>query len=149
MNERCFVMLKPGAMNRRIVGEIIGRLERKGLNLTAVKLMKLSQELAQQHYSEHRKKPFFPGLISYVTSAPVLAMVWEGDNCVALMRKLVGATNPAEASPGTIRGDYCIHTGLNIIHASDSPKNAEREIALFFKPDEIIPWKDEHMNKWI
>lgn len=149
MTERCFVMLKPGAINRRIVGEIIGRLERKGLNLIAIKLIKVSPELAQQHYAEHKKKAFFPGLITYVTSAPVLAMIWEADNCVAIMRKLIGATNPAEALPGTIRGDYCIHTGLNIIHASDSPKNGERECALFFRPEEIIPWQDEYMNKWI
>lgn len=149
MTERCFVMLKPGAMNRRIVGEIINRIERKGLNLTAVKLMKITPELAQQHYAEHIKKSFFKDLVTYVTSAPVLAMVWEGDNCVALMRKLVGATNPAEALPGTIRGDYCIHTDLNIIHASDSPKSGERETALFFRPEEIIQWQDEHAHKWI
>lgn len=149
MIERCFVMLKPGAINRRIVGEIITRLERKGLNLSAAKLMKIGPELAKQHYAEHAKKSFFAELIAYVTSAPVLAMVWEGDNCVALMRKMIGATNPAEALPGTIRGDFCIHTGLNIIHASDSAKNGERECSLFFKPEEIISWHDEYTDKWI
>ena len=135
-------MLKPGVLNRRIVGEVINRLERKGLKLVGLKMMKISEELAGKHYAEHEEKPFFGDLVSYITSAPVVAMVWQGDDCVTLVRKLCGATKPSEAAPGTIRGDFCLHTQFNVIHASDSDASAEREINLFFKPEEIIDWKD-------
>ena len=145
--ERCFVMLKPGVINRRIVGEVLSRLERKGLNLVGMKMMTISGELAANHYAEHKEKPFFADLTSYITSGPVVAMVWQGDNCVQIVRKLVGATKVEEAQPGTIRGDYCLHTPHNIIHASDSDESAKREINLFFKEDEIIDWKDESV-KW-
>lgn len=141
--EKCFTMLKPGAVNRRIIGEVISRLEKKGLKLIAVKMMNISPELAANHYAEHKGKAFYDGLIEYITSGPVVAMVWAGDNCVQLVRKLVGSTNPAEAMPGTIRGDYCSHTQHNIIHASDSDESAEREVNLFFKPEELIIWEDE------
>ena len=142
MDTRCFSMLKPGVLNRRIVGEVINRLERKGLKLVGLKMMNISEELAGKHYAEHEGKPFFGDLVSYITSAPVVAMVWQGDDCVTLVRKLCGATMPSEAAPGTIRGDFCLHTQFNVIHASDSDASAEREINLFFKPEEIIDWKD-------
>ncbi|MCQ2599811.1 MAG: nucleoside-diphosphate kinase [Treponema sp.] len=142
METRCFSMLKPGVLNRRIVGEVINRLERKGLKLVGLKMMNISEELAGKHYAEHEGKPFFGDLVSYITSAPVVAMVWQGDDCVTLVRKLCGATKPSEAAPGTIRGDFCLHTQFNVIHASDSDASAEREINLFFKPEEIIDWKD-------
>ena len=135
-------MLKPGVLNRRIVGEVINRLERKGLKLVGLKMMNISEELAGKHYAEHKEKPFFGELVSYITSAPVVAMVWQSDDCVTLVRKLCGATKPSEAAPGTIRGDFCLHTAFNVIHASDSDESAEREINLFFKPEEIIDWKD-------
>lgn len=141
--ERCFVMLKPGVLNRRIVGEVISRLEKKGLNLIGMKMMQISPELADRHYAEHVGKSFFDSLKSYIISGPVIAMAFQAEECVAIVRKLVGSTKVLEAQPGTIRGDYALHTNLNIIHASDSPENGEREINLFFKPEEIIEWKDE------
>lgn len=141
--ENCFTMLKPGAVNRRIIGDVISRIEKKGLQLIAVKMMNITKDLAEKHYAEHLGKPFYDELVSYITSGPVVAMVWRGDNCVQLIRKVVGATNPLEAQPGTIRGDYCSHTQHNIIHASDSPENAKREVGLFFKEEELIIWNDE------
>ena len=145
---RCFTMLKPGVLNRRIVGEVINRLERKGLKLVALKLMQIDEKLAKNHYAEHVEKPFFGDLVSYITSAPVVAMVWQGDDCVNLVRKLVGSTKPSEAAPGTIRGDFCLHTQFNVIHASDSDTSAEREINLFFKSNEIIDWED-NSSAWL
>ena len=142
METRCFSMLKPGVLNRRLVGEVISRHEKKGLKLVGLKMMNISQDLAEKHYAEHKEKPFFGELVSYITSGPVVAMVWQGDDCVTLVRKLCGATKPSEAAPGTIRGDFCMHTSLNVIHASDSDASAEREINLFFKPEEIIDWED-------
>ncbi len=136
-------MCKPGVLNRRLVGQVITRLENKGLKLVGLKLMQISPELAAQHYAEHKGKDFYDGLVSYITSAPVVAMVWQGDDCVTLVRKVTGATKPSEAAPGTIRGDFCAHTNHNIIHASDSDESAEREIRLFFTEDELIDWSDE------
>ena len=141
-------MLKPGVLNRRIVGEVINRLERKGLKLVGLKMMNISEELAGKHYAEHEGKPFFGDLVSYITSAPVVAMVWQGDDCVTLVRKLCGATKPSEAAPGTIRGDFCLHTQFNVIHASDSDESAAREIGLFFKDEEIFNWEDS-LKDWI
>ena len=145
---RCFAMLKPGVLNRRIAGEVINRLERKGLRLVGLKMMQISSELASKHYAEHKEKPFFSELCSYITSAPVVAMVWEGDDCVTIVRKVVGATKPSEAAPGTIRGDFCAHTNYNVIHASDSDESAAREIGLFFKDEEIFNWEDS-LKDWI
>ena len=138
-------MCKPGVLNRRLVGQVIARLENKGLKLVGLKMMSVSKELASKHYAEHKGKDFYDGLVSYITSAPVVAMVWQldGEECVALVRKIVGSTRPGDALPGTIRGDFCSHTNHNIIHASDSDASAEREINLFFKPDELTDWKDE------
>ncbi len=139
-------MLKPGVLHRRLVGEVIGRLEKKGLKLVGLKMMKISTELAENHYGEHKGKPFYQDLVDYITSGPVIAMVWEGDDCVTLIRRLTGSTSPAEAAPGTIRGDFCMHTQHNVIHASDSAESAEREISLFFKPEELFEWEDANAH---
>lgn len=146
--ERSFVMLKPGVVNRRIVGEIISRLEKKGLQLIGLKMMCVSQETAASHYREHVDKPFYPDLVGYITSGPVIAMAWQGDDCVAFIRKITGATKPQEAQPGTIRGDYCMHTNHNVIHASDSPESGEREVALYFREEELCVWTDA-LESWL
>lgn len=138
--EKSFLMLKPDAVKRKLSGKIITRLEEKGLKVVAAKMLIIDQDLAKEHYGEHSEKPFFNDLVDYITSGPVLATVIEGNDCISLIRKMVGATNPKEADLGTIRGDYAIDTGRNIIHASDSPASAEREIALFFKDSEICSY---------
>lgn len=140
MSERSFVMLKPDAVLRRLMGTVLARFEERGLKIVAAKMMNISEDLAKEHYGEHKEKPFFNDLVSYITSAPVLAMVIEGDECISLIRKMVGATNPKEADLGTIRGDYALDTGRNIIHASDSPQSAKREVALFFEDSEICDY---------
>lgn len=139
-------MLKPGVINRRLVGEVISRLEKKGLKLIGLKMMMITKEMAAEHYKEHFGKAFYDSLIEYVTSGPVVAMVWQADDCVTLVRKLVGSTKPSEAAPGTIRGDFCSHTNHNIIHASDSDESAQREINIFFKPEELFDWHDDGAN---
>ena len=141
MIQKSFVMMKPDAVQRRLMGKILSRFEEKGLQIVAVKLMQIDEELAKTHYGEHAEKPFFPGLVEYITSSPALAMVIEGEEAITTIRKLVGATNPLEADLGTIRGDYGMDTGRNIIHASDSPASAEREIGLFFNEDEICDYQ--------
>lgn len=146
--ERTFTMLKPGVLSRRIAGEIISRMERKGFDIVGMKLMRISRPLAEKHYGEHREKPFFGELVDYITSGPVIAMVLEGDSAVKILRMMCGSTRVEDAAPGTIRGDYAMHTGLNIIHASDSPESAGKETELFFKPEELIGWKDGN-NDWI
>jgi nucleoside-diphosphate kinase len=143
--ERTFAMLKPGTLPRRIVGELISRFERKGLKITGLKLMKLDMDLCAAHYAEHRDKDFYAKLAEYTVSGPVVAFVLEGPGVIAMVRRLAGSTSDAE--PGTIRGDYARQTRVNIIHASDSPASAEREIALFFKNEEIIPWEDGN-ERW-
>jgi nucleoside-diphosphate kinase len=140
MREQSFVMLKPDAVKRRLAGEVLSRFEKRGLKIVAAKMMVISPELAKKHYAEHAEKPFFKDLVSYITSGPVLAMVIEGGDCISLIRKMVGATNPSEADMGTIRGDYAIETGRNMIHASDSTESAAREISLFFKDSEICQY---------
>jgi len=140
LKERTLVFLKPSAVIRGLMGEIISRIERKGLKITAMKLLKLSREKAEELYEMHKEKAFFQELVSHVTSGPVLAMVIEGPNAIAVMRNLIGKTNPLEASPGTIRGDYALNVTKNVIHASDSPENAEREIKIFFKEEEIVDY---------
>lgn len=139
--ERSFVMIKPDGVQRALIGATVSRFETKGLKLVAAKFMRISKELASEHYGEHMGKPFYDALITYITSGPVLAMVFEGNNAIACVRTLVGKTDPQEAAPGTIRGDLAMETGRNIIHASDSLESAAREIALFFKPDEIIQYE--------
>jgi len=131
-------MIKPDAVLRRLMGTVLTRFEERGLNVVALKMMEISEDLAKEHYIEHTEKHFFSDLVSYITSAPVLAMVIEGEGCISLIRKMVGATDPKEADIGTIRGDYALQTGRNIIHASDSPQSAKREIELFFNESEIF-----------
>ena len=130
--EKTFAMIKPDAVQRGLVGTIISRYEAKGLRIAAMKIMQVTDELARQHYAEHVNKPFFPGLLSYITSGPVVALVLEGKNAVAEVRKLNGATNPLEAACGTIRGDFAQEVGRNVVHGSDSVESAAREIAIYF-----------------
>lgn len=146
--ERTYLMVKPDGVQRGLVGEIMSRFEKKGLKLVAAKLMVISKETAEKHYAEHKDKKFFPSLISYITSGPVFAMVWEGENAVQVCRNIMGKTNPQESAPGTIRGDYCMVTGVNIIHGSDSPESAAREIGIFFRPEDLVDYKRDS-DKWI
>jgi len=136
--ERTYIMVKPDGVRRGLTAEVIGRIERKGFRIAALKKMVIPQSLAQTHYGEHQGKPFFDGLVKFITSGPVVAMVVEGPGSIAEMRRLMGATRPWEAAPGTIRADFATTVDENIIHGSDSPESAEREIGLFFKPEEII-----------
>jgi nucleoside-diphosphate kinase len=135
---RTFVMVKPDGVRRGLVGEIIARLERKGLKLLGLKLMRITPELAGAHYAEHRDKPFYPELTAFITSGPVVAMVWEGPRAVEVVRALMGATDPLRAAPGTIRGDFGLALTENVIHGSDSEESAEREIGLFFASGELV-----------
>ena len=138
--ERTFVMIKPDGVARGLIAEIVGRLERKGLKPVGMKLMQISPPLAEDHYFQHRERPFFPGLISFITSGPVFAMVWEGKGAVGIVRGIMGPTNPAEAPPGTIRGDLAMDIGGNVVHGSDSAEAATREISLFFRPEELLDY---------
>ena len=137
--ERTFIIIKPDAVQRGLVGEITARFERRGLKIVGMKFMQVSQELARKHYAEHEGKKFFDGLISYITSAPVVAMVVEGTGAVAAVRQMVGATKPAEAAPGTIRADFGLEIGRNLVHASDKVETAVREIDLWFGSD-LVSW---------
>jgi nucleoside-diphosphate kinase len=146
--EKTFSMLKPGVLQRRLAGEILARIERKGLKVVALKMMAISKGLAERQYAEHLGKGFYEVLIALMTSGPVVAMVVEGEDAVAQMRRLCGATKADEALPGTIRGDFALHTPRNLIHASDSAASAAREIGLFFDASEICPWADPN-DAWI
>ncbi|QBS37907.1 nucleoside-diphosphate kinase [Thermaerobacter sp. FW80] len=146
--ERTFVMVKPDGVQRGLVGEIIARLERKGLKLVALKMVRVGEELARRHYAAHEGKPFFPGLIRFITSAPVVAMVWEGREAVAVVRNLLGPTDGAKAAPGTIRGDLANDIGFNLVHGSDSVESARREIDLWFRQDELLDWEN-HREAWL
>ena len=146
--EQTYLMVKPDGVQRGLCGEILSRFEKKGLKIVAMKMMVISKETAENHYGEHKGKPFFPSLISYITSGPVMAMVLEGENAVSVCRGMMGKTNPAESAPGTIRGDYAMVTGMNIIHGSDSVESAKREISIFFKPEELVSY-DRTADKWI
>ncbi len=139
--ERTFIAIKPDGVQRGLVGEIIRRFETKGFILLGLKMMTVSKELAEEHYSVHRERPFFPGLVSFITSSPVVAMVWGGEGVVAAARKIIGATNPLTAEPGTIRGDFAANIGRNIIHGSDAIETAQREISLWFKEEELNNWQ--------
>jgi nucleoside-diphosphate kinase len=141
-------MVKPDGVQRGLVGDIVARFERKGLQLVGAKLMQVSQEQAKRHYAEHEGKDFYDRLLAFITSGPVFAMVWQGDDAVAAARQLIGKTNGLEASPGTIRGDYAIHTNFNLIHGSDSRESAEREIGIFFEPSELVAY-EKAVQKWI
>ncbi len=146
--ERTLVLIKPDAMQRGLAGEIVARLERRGLRIVAMRLFQMDQALARRHYAEHEGKPFFEGLISYITSCPIIAAVFEGTNAVEVVRKTMGATNPAAAEPGTIRGDLALETGRNLIHGSDSLESARREIALFFRDDEVHTYPRD-VDRWV
>jgi nucleoside-diphosphate kinase len=130
--QRTFVMVKPDGVRRGLVGEVISRLERKGLRLTQARMLAIDRALAERHYAEHVEKPFFPDLAAFITSGPVLAMEWQGEEAVEVVRALMGVTDPSKAAPGTIRGDFGLITTENIVHGSDSPTSAERELELFF-----------------
>ncbi|MED4011369.1 nucleoside-diphosphate kinase [Priestia aryabhattai] len=148
MIQKTFLMVKPDGVQRSIIGEVISRFEKKGFQLVGAKLMNISQELAETHYGEHKEKPFFGELVKFITSGPVFAMVWEGENVISVSRQMVGKTNPQEALPGTIRGDYGLIVDKNIIHGSDSPESAEREISLFFESEELTFYKKD-ADAWI
>ncbi|QXE00278.1 nucleoside-diphosphate kinase [Terribacillus sp. DMT04] len=146
--ENTFLMVKPDGVQRGLVGDIVTRFEKKGLKLRAAKMMVVTEEQAKTHYIEHENKPFFSSLISYITSGPVFAMVWEGKDAVALTRSMIGATKPTEAAPGTIRGDYAMEMSRNIIHGSDSAESAEREITNMFDADELLSY-EQVTAKWL
>ncbi len=146
--ERTLVLIKPDGVQRGLVGELVRRFERRGLHLVGLKLTAISRELAEEHYAEHRGRPFFDAVIEFITSSPVVAMVWEGPNAVTMVRSMMGPTNPATAAPGTIRGDFGIDIGQNVIHGSDSPARAEQEVGLFFEKAELVSWEREG-GRWI
>ena len=146
--ERSLVLVKPDAVQRGLIGEVILRLERRGLRLVAGKFINVSDELARKHYAIHIGKPFYEGLIRYITSAPVMAMVWEGPNAVSAIRQTMGATRPTDAAPGSIRHDFALEIGRNLTHASDSIENGVAEVALWFKPEELVAWK-RPLDPWI
>ena len=146
--ERTFLMVKPDGVQRNLIGEIVGRFENKGFQLVGAKLMQITPELAGEHYGEHKERPFFGELVDFITSGPVFAMVWEGKDVILTARNMMGKTNPAEAAPGSIRGDYAVQVSNNIIHGSDSAESAEREIGLFFKEEELVSY-DKAVAVWI
>ncbi|XP_051905152.1 nucleoside diphosphate kinase 3 [Hippocampus zosterae] len=148
VNERTFIAIKPDAVQRKLVGEIVQRFERKGFKLVALKLVQASEDLLMDHYWDLRNKPFFSGLIHYMRSGPVVAMVWQGLNVVKTARTMLGETNPAESLPGTIRGDYCVDVERNVIHGSDSVPSAQKEISLWFKHHELQLW-ERNSTPWI
>jgi nucleoside-diphosphate kinase len=146
--ERTLVLVKPDGVQRGLIGEIIGRLERRGLRLVGAKFMQVSQELAETHYAIHKGKPFYDGLIAYITSAPVMAMVWEGPDAIVAVRQTMGATRPTEAAPGSVRHDFGLEVGRNLTHASDSVENGVSESALWFSDEELVSWS-RALDPWI
>jgi nucleoside-diphosphate kinase len=146
--ERTLVIVKPDAVQRGLIGEIVGRVERRGLRIVAMKLMQIDPALAERHYAVHKGKPFYPGLIRYITSAPVVAMVLEGKNAIEDVRRTMGATNPADAAPGTIRADLGLEVGRNLVHGSDGAETAAFEIPLFFGDEEILEYARD-VDRWI
>ena len=147
--EHTFIALKPDTVQRGHIGEIVARFEKKGFKLVGMKLMQVSRQLAEEHYGEHREKPFFKGLVEFITSGPIVAMVWEGSNVVAEARKMMGATNPKDSAPGTIRGDFAVDMGRNVIHGSDSVASAERELKIFFRENELLPGWARSTEEWV
>lgn len=138
--ERTLILVKPDGVQRGLMGEIIARFERRGLKLLGMKFLQMSEDLAKKHYAVHAERPFFNDLVSYITSGPVVAMVWEGNNAIAAARATIGATKPVEANPGTIRGDFGMEIGRNLVHGSDSPENGVLEASTFFSDDELVSW---------
>jgi nucleoside-diphosphate kinase len=147
--ERTFIALKPDAVQRGLIGEIITRFEKKGFKLVGLKLAQITRATAEEHYGEHKERPFFKGLVDFITSGPIVAMAWEGDNVVETARKMMGATNPKESAPGTIRGDFSIDLGRNVIHGSDSVTSAERELKIFFSNDELLKSWNRSTEGWV
>ncbi|XP_017540048.1 nucleoside diphosphate kinase 3 isoform X1 [Pygocentrus nattereri] len=148
VNERTFIAVKPDGVQRRLVGEIIRRFERKGFKLVGMKFLQASEEQLMEHYWDLRGRPFYKGLVKYMSSGPIVAMVWQGLDVVKTSRRMLGETNPANSLPGTIRGDFCVEVGRNVIHGSDSVESAQREISLWFKEHELICW-DESTEHWL
>ena len=146
--ERTLVLVKPDGVQRALIGEVISRLERRGLRLVGAKFMQVSRDLAETHYAIHKGKPFYDGLLSYITSAPVMAMVWEGPNAVSAVRQTMGATRPTEAAPGSLRHDFALEVGRNLTHASDTVENGGKEVALWFKKEELIDWT-RAVDQWV
>ena len=146
--ERTLILVKPDAMQRGLAGEVLARLERRGLRIAALQLIQVSRELAERHYAEHRGKPFYEGLLDSITACPLVAAVFEGTHAVAAARQSMGATNPVNAAPGTIRGDLGLETGRNLVHGSDSPESAVREIGLFF-PDGGVLDTSRDIDRWV
>ncbi|AMW26839.1 MULTISPECIES: nucleoside-diphosphate kinase [Oscillatoriales] len=146
--ERTFLAIKPDGVQRGLIGEIIKRFEAKGFTLVGLKIMKASRQLAEQHYDVHKERPFFNDLVSFIISGPLVAMVWEGEGVIASARKIIGATNPLNAEPGTLRGDFGISVGRNLIHGSDAPETAQKEIALWFKDEELVSWEPS-LKSWL
>ncbi|BAI88169.1 MULTISPECIES: nucleoside-diphosphate kinase [Oscillatoriales] len=146
--ERTFLAIKPDGVQRGLIGEIIKRFEAKGFTLVGLKMMKASRQLAEQHYDVHKERPFFNDLVSFIISGPLVAMVWEGEGVIASARKIIGATNPLNAEPGTLRGDFGISVGRNLIHGSDAPETAQKEIALWFKDEELVSWEPS-LKSWL
>jgi nucleoside-diphosphate kinase len=146
--ERTLIIVKPDAVQRGLIGEIIARFERRGLRIIGMKFMQIDRALAARHYAIHQGKPFYEGLLDYITSAPVVVMALEGGDAIQIARNTIGATRPKEAAPGSIRGDFGLEVGRNLVHGSDSPENGEKEVALFFKPEELIAWQRD-VDRWI
>jgi nucleoside-diphosphate kinase len=146
--EQTLIIVKPDGVQRGLIGEVIGRFERRGLKVVGMKFMQISRELAERHYSVHQGKPFYPGLVEYIISGPVLVAVLEGPKAIAVTRSTVGATNPVEAVPGTIRGDFALEIGFNMIHASDAADTATREVALFFNEHELVSYQRD-LDRWV
>ena len=146
--ERSLVLLKPDAVQLGLIGELITRIERRRLKAVAIKMIRVDEELARRHYALHTGKPFFAGLIKFITSSPLVAMVLEGENVILVVRSIMGATNPVDAAPGTVRGDLAVSVGYNLMHGSDSPEEAEREISLFFTPQEVLEYTRD-IDRWI
>ncbi len=146
--ERTFIMVKPDGVQRGLVGDVILRFENKGFTLVGLKMLQVPKSLAEEHYAVHKERPFFRGLVEFICSSPVVAMVWEGEGVIASARKMIGATNPLNAEPGTIRGDYGVTVGRNLIHGSDAPETAQQEIKLWFSDAELVSWQSV-MTPWL
>ena len=146
--EQSLIILKPDALQRGLIGPILTRLEQRGLKLVGLKLLQIEEALARKHYAAHEGKPFFPGLVQYITSGPVVVVAIRGKAVIEIVRNTVGATNPIKADPGTIRGDFAVDIGRNLIHASDSPASGEQEVAIFFKPEELVAW-NRSTDLWV
>jgi len=148
MSERTLILIKPDGVQRALVGRLIERYEQRGLRLVGLKLVHVSRALAEEHYAVHREKPFFAGLVDFITSAPLVALAVDGPNAIAVCRAINGATRPEQAAPGSIRGDFALETGQNLVHASDSPENAAAELALWFKPEELLDYPRD-IDRWV